>query len=236
MRVILHTSILAVLALALAACSVVLTPLQAPGPASAGAEPGAPASCSPSPAASPAPTNTATATPAPTATATPTSPPTATPSPSPSPTRAPTRAPSPAPSNTLPPEERWVEVILSQQILIAWEGQREVRRMRVSTGKAQTPTVTGTFRIYGKLLKQTMTGADYTQPDVPYVMYFYRDYAIHGCYWHSNFGTPMSHGCINLSLPDAAWLFDWAGPRLPAGATVVWAFPANPGTLVVVHA
>ena len=45
----------------------------------------------------------------------------------------------------------------------------------------------------------------------------------------------MSHGSINLSLPDAAWLFDWAGPHMPAGATVAWASPANPGTLVVVH-
>ena len=53
-------------------------------------------------------------------------------------------------------------------------------------------------------------GYDYYLPNVPYVQYFYRDYAIHGTYWHNNFGTPMSHGCVNLTIPDSQWIFNWA--------------------------
>ena len=55
-----------------------------------------------------------------------------------------------------------------------------------------------------------MSGPGYYLPDVPYVMYFYDGYGLHGTYWHSNFGTPMSHGCVNLSIPDAEWLYNWA--------------------------
>ena len=61
-----------------------------------------------------------------------------------------------------------------------------------------------------------LLGYDYYLEDVPYVMYFYGDYAIHGTYWHSNFGYPMSHGCVNTSPWDASWLFSWA----PLGTTV----------------
>jgi lipoprotein-anchoring transpeptidase ErfK/SrfK len=61
-----------------------------------------------------------------------------------------------------------------------------------------------------------MTGPGYYLPDVPYVMYFYSGYGLHGTYWHSNFGTPMSHGCVNFSIDDAAWLFDFVS----VGSTV----------------
>jgi lipoprotein-anchoring transpeptidase ErfK/SrfK len=61
-----------------------------------------------------------------------------------------------------------------------------------------------------------LLGYDYYLEGVPYVMYFYRDYAIHGTYWHNNFGTPMSHGCVNVNTPDAGWLFNWA----PVGTVV----------------
>ena len=78
----------------------------------------------------------------------------------------------------------------------------------------QTPTVAGTYEIYVKYEKTRMTGgvgADYYDlPDVPYVMYFHKGYGLHGTYWHSNFGTPMSHGCVNLSISDAQWLYNWA--------------------------
>jgi lipoprotein-anchoring transpeptidase ErfK/SrfK len=53
-------------------------------------------------------------------------------------------------------------------------------------------------------------GYNYDLKDVPYVMYFFEDYAIHGAYWHNNFGTPMSHGCVNMNVPDAEWLYNWA--------------------------
>ena len=73
-----------------------------------------------------------------------------------------------------------------------------------------TPTVTGTYHIYIKLLLSDMIGPDYFLPDVPYVMYFYQDYGLHGTYWHHDFGTPVSHGCVNLSIPDAEWLYDFS--------------------------
>lgn len=80
-----------------------------------------------------------------------------------------------------------------------------------------------------------MTGYNYYLPDVPYTMYFYGGYGLHGTYWHSNFGQPMSHGCVNLKTEEAKQLFEWAGPVLPAGQTQVEATANNPGTLVVVH-
>ena len=80
----------------------------------------------------------------------------------------------------------------------------------MSAGLANTPTVAGQFRIQTKLVSTRMRGPGYDLPNVPYTMYFYRGYAIHGTYWHNNFGHPMSHGCVNLRTADAAWLFDWA--------------------------
>ncbi|MFN3741248.1 MAG: L,D-transpeptidase [Anaerolineales bacterium] len=106
--------------------------------------------------------------------------------------------------------ERWIEVDLSEQRLYAYEGETLVNSFLVSTGTWKYPTVTGTFRIYVKLRYADMSGPDYYLPDVPYVMYFYKGYGLHGTYWHNNFGTPMSHGCVNLSIPDAAWLYNWA--------------------------
>ena len=58
--------------------------------------------------------------------------------------------------------------------------------------------------------RDRMTGNDYDVPNVPNVLYFDRGYALHGAYWHNNFGTPMSHGCVNLPLGNAQWLFNWA--------------------------
>lgn len=106
--------------------------------------------------------------------------------------------------------ERWIDVDLSEQRLYAYEGETLVKTFLVSTGTWQYPTVTGTFKIYVKLRYTDMSGPDYYLPDVPYVMYFYKGYGLHGTYWHNNFGVPMSHGCVNLSIPDAAWLYNWA--------------------------
>ncbi|HUT20831.1 MAG TPA: L,D-transpeptidase, partial [Anaerolineae bacterium] len=88
---------------------------------------------------------------------------------------------------------------------------------RASTGTWRTPTVVGTFSVYVKYTSTRMRGPGYDLPNVPYTMYFYRSYGLHGTYWHNNFGTPMSHGCVNLSIPDSRWLFNWA----PAGTKVV---------------
>jgi lipoprotein-anchoring transpeptidase ErfK/SrfK len=105
---------------------------------------------------------------------------------------------------------RWIEVNLTQQRVYAWEGDVLANSFIVSTGTWATPTVTGTFSIWNKTPIQTMSGPGYSLPNVPWVMYFYQDYGFHGTYWHNNFGTPMSHGCVNLTIPDSEWLYNWA--------------------------
>ncbi len=179
----------------------------------------------------------ATRTPTPTATYTPTPTFTQTPTPTNTPTITPTFTPSPtstlAPTFTMtahptktktptfaPPQfsrpgnvganERWIDVDLSSQRTYAFVGDTLVNSFVVSTGTWQHPTVTGTFRIYVKYRSAPMSGPGYYLPNVPYVMYFYRGYGLHGTYWHNNFGTPMSHGCVNLRTDEAGWLFNWA--------------------------
>jgi lipoprotein-anchoring transpeptidase ErfK/SrfK len=109
-----------------------------------------------------------------------------------------------------PNDERWIDVNLTQQQIYAYEGDTLVNTFIVSTGLPGTPTVTGEYRIYAKVPLQDMSGPGYYLRDVPWVMFFYEDYGFHGTYWHNNFGTPMSRGCVNLSVEDAAWLYDWA--------------------------
>jgi lipoprotein-anchoring transpeptidase ErfK/SrfK len=105
---------------------------------------------------------------------------------------------------------RWIDVNLSQQMVYAYEGDTVVNSFVVSTGVAGTPTVTGRYKIYVKNRMQDMSGPGYYLRDVPWVMFFYGDYGLHGTYWHNNFGVPMSRGCVNLTIDDAAWLFSWA--------------------------
>lgn len=154
----------------------------------------------------------------------------------PKPTTAPPQVTPPAPENIVPTAEvpvpteaipdpgtepgeddsffpddgRWIDVNLSQQQIYAYEGDTLVNSFIVSTGLTDTPTVTGEFRIYVQVPLQDMSGPGYYLTDVPWVMFFYEDYGFHGTYWHSNFGTPMSRGCVNLSVADAEWLFNWA--------------------------
>jgi hypothetical protein len=139
--------------------------------------------------------------------------------------------PPPAPAPVLPPPppplvyetngEKWIDVNLTNQTLTAYEGQLPVFSALVSSGLPQYPTVVGTYAIYVKYTSARMRGGygwdAYDLPNVPYVMYFYKGYGLHGTYWHSNFGTPMSHGCVNLATPDAEWIFNWA----PIGTKVV---------------
>lgn len=164
----------------------------------------------------PTPTNTPTPTPTPTATPTftPTPTPTDTPTPLPTFTPLPTLPPPPVEEVSQPSDlgegEHWIEVNLSEQRVYAWVGEEIVNNFLVSTGLAATPTVTGEFSIYLKFLADDMQGPGYFLPDVPYTMYFYKGYGLHGTYWHSNFGTPMSHGCVNMRTDEAAWLYDFA--------------------------
>jgi lipoprotein-anchoring transpeptidase ErfK/SrfK len=118
-----------------------------------------------------------------------------------------------------PTGRKWIEIDLSKQRVYARQGNRVLRSMVVSTGTRRYPTPTGKFRIYSKRRSMTMSGPGYRLPGVPHSMFFYRGYALHGTYWHNNFGRRMSHGCVNLKRGDAAWLYRWA-PR---------------GTLVSIH-
>lgn len=137
-------------------------------------------------------------------------------------------------------DDKWIEIDLSEQKLYAHEGDRIIYEFLVSTGK-WAPTPTGEFRIWTKLRYTTMKGGDksigtyYYLPNVPYTMFFYKGYGIHGTYWHNNFGQPMSHGCVNLSISDAEKLFWWAKPVLPEGKSVINSKTENPGTRVVIH-
>ena len=115
----------------------------------------------------------------------------------------------------LPTGERWIEVNLSTQYLIAWVGNTRVNETYVSTGKPGFETPTGTFRILTRYWTQTMSGCIqgecYYVPDVPKVQYFTNfGHALHGAYWHNDFGRTRSHGCVNLPLAFADWLWYWA--------------------------
>ncbi len=160
---------------------------------------------------------TLTNTPTPTATATNTPTPTPTPTQTftPSPTVLPTKRPNLSwtyseDPNELANEGRWIDVDLSEQKVTAYEGNTPVRSFIVSTGTSIHPTLTGQFRIYIKLAATDMAGPGYYLPDVPWTMYYYRGYALHGTYWHNNFGTPMSHGCINMTIAEAEWIYNFA--------------------------
>ena len=122
----------------------------------------------------------------------------------------PTVAPYAPPPVAVSDGVHWIDVDLSQQRLYAYAGDTLMNSFVVSTGTWQTPTVTGKFNIWIKVRSQAMSGPGYYLPDVPYVMYFYKDYGLHGTYWHNNFGTPMSHGCVNLTIPDAEWLYNFS--------------------------
>ena len=157
------------------------------------------------------PTNTPTATPTATATSTPTNTPTSTPTPEPTkktqnkPTGNQISLPKGVSGDT-----RWIDIDLSEQRTYAYVGSQLVNSFIVSTGTWRTPTVTGRYKIYVKYRSADMSGPGYYLADVPFVMYFYKGYGLHGTYWHNNFGTPMSHGCVNLRNEDAKWLFNWA--------------------------
>lgn len=142
----------------------------------------------------------------------------------------------------VPPEDRWIAVDLAQQALTAYEGDRPVFATLVASGRPPWYTPTGLFRIWIKLQAGQMQGGTveegdlYYLQDVPWIMYFSRDVGLHAAYWHDRFGTPRSHGCVNLSPLDAKWFFDWATPLLPfPDSKYVYASRHNPGTWVYVY-
>lgn len=144
------------------------------------------------------------------------------------------------------PAERWIEVDLSEQKMRAWNGSALYLETPISTGLPWWPTPTGEFRIWIKLRFAKMEGGSgryyYYLPNVPYIMYFgggeipaWRGYGLHGTYWHNDFGTQRSHGCVNLPTPIAEKLFYWVGPVLSEGKWAVYSSEENPGTRIVIH-
>jgi hypothetical protein len=154
--------------------------------------------------------------------------------------------PGPPPAD-LAPGEKWIDVNLTTQTLVAFEGTKPVFATLVSTGRRDEhdesknhPTPAGRYRIREKHVSTTMdddsaSDGPYSIEDVPWVMYFERSYALHGAFWHSAFGKEHSHGCVNILPRDAREIFQWAGPTLPGGWHSVRATAANPGTRVMVH-
>jgi hypothetical protein len=125
---------------------------------------------------------------------------------------------------------KWIQVDLTNQRVRAWEYDRVVYSTIAATGRPAVPTLTGTFRTYLHLRYGNMAGwtpdrGSYNLANVPYIMYYDRGYAIHGTYWHQNFGTPQSAGCVNLPTADAGWIYNWA----PVGTTV-YIHGRTPGT------
>lgn len=139
---------------------------------------------------------------------------------------------------SVPAGAKWVHVDLEEQTLTAYEGEKPVFATLISSGKAtaETETLPGLYRVEHKLVSSNMSGeskAPYSVDRVPHVQYFHKGDALHGAYWHDLFGRAASHGCINLSPADAAWLFDWAAPRLPEGWSAVEATEPGVETLWV---
>ena len=129
----------------------------------------------------------------------------------PNPQPKPNPNPSPNPAAT----GKWVDISIGGQRLTAYEGQKVVFSALISSGVAGHNTPIGKFAIRTKLASQTMSGPGYWLPNVPWVMYFAGANAIHGTYWHHNFGHPMSHGCINMTTADASWMYHWASIGTP---------------------
>jgi hypothetical protein len=149
--------------------------------------------------------------------------------------------PGPAPDK-LGEHEKWVDVNLKRQTLVAFEGMTPVFTTLFSSGRNEHETTPGVFRIREKHIAATMDGnadkaADgpYSIQDVPYIEYFNGSYAFHGAFWHASFGNVKSHGCVNLAPWDAKSLFGWTDPQLPKGWHAAFASKERPGTRVIVH-
>ncbi|HYQ14600.1 MAG TPA: L,D-transpeptidase, partial [Polyangiaceae bacterium] len=155
--------------------------------------------------------------------------------------------PGPPPEG-LAENERYIDVDLSSQTLVAFEGSRPVYATLISSGKHSKDkdkdhsTPTGEWRIREKHITTTMDGdgtaagdLPYSIEDVPFVQYYFRSFALHAAFWHSNFGVQMSHGCVNLAPLDAKWLFFFTGPELPEGFHGVWSNESQAGSRVIVH-
>jgi hypothetical protein len=146
------------------------------------------------------------------------------------------------------PDEKWIDVNLTAQALVAYEGDEPVYATLISSGRIKDEddpeqnhaTPKGIFRVRAKHLTHKMDGDNaidgpYSIDDVPYVMYFQLAYALHSAFWHRLFGRPKSHGCINMAPLDARWVFEWSSPELPHRWHGVYPTEKNKGTWIVIH-
>lgn len=143
------------------------------------------------------------------------------------------------PAEATHPGERWIDVDTATQTLVAYEGARPVFATLVSTGRlSDSPTPPGVHRVWAKLVTSTMgniasdADAHYSLEDVPHVQFFDNGVALHGTYWHQDFGHARSHGCVNLTPLDARRLFAFTAPRLAGGWVAAYPIPVDEGTLV----
>jgi hypothetical protein len=145
-------------------------------------------------------------------------------------------------------DERWVDVNLSTQTVVLFEGSRAIYATLISSGKEHNVkekdhrTPSGEFRIREKHITATMDGdgsaagdLPYSIEAVPYVMYFEGSYAMHGAFWHRNYGVRMSHGCVNLAPLDAKYIFFNTSPGIADGWAGAWATAERPGSRIIVH-
>lgn len=153
----------------------------------------------------------------------------------------------PVPPADLRPDEKWIDVDLTRQALVAFEGARPVFATLISSGRRNPqdkehdfPTPPGTYRIREKHVTMTMDGdvasdGPYSIEDVPWVMYFQGSYALHGAFWHDQFGNMRSHGCVNMAPDDARTVFAWSDPPLPVGWHGVFSKDDQSGSRIIVH-
>jgi hypothetical protein len=150
------------------------------------------------------------------------------------------------PPSELRPGERWLDVDLARQTLVAYQGETPLFATLISSGRgpagSETATPPGVHRIWVKLRTSDMDNVEdlaarenYAIEAVPWVMFFERGYGLHGAFWHQRFGEVKSHGCVNLAPLDGERLFNWASPRLFPGWTAALPTQREPGTLVRVR-
>ena len=137
--------------------------------------------------------------------------------------------------------EYWIDVDITKKVFTLFLYNQPVFATYVATGLPASPTLTGTYNIWYKLVKTRMRGGPpvathfYDLPNVPYVMYYNGSFAIHGTYWHDKFGTRQSAGCTNLTQGDAKFIFEKTNPVLPADKNFTLSTADNPGTTVYNH-
>ncbi|MBI5669893.1 MAG: L,D-transpeptidase [Chloroflexi bacterium] len=110
--------------------------------------------------------------------------------------------------------DRWISIDLYEQVLVAYEGDQPVFATLVASGQSIWPTNEGLYHIYFRRTRKDMSGGKvgddyYYLEEVPWTMFFDEGRALHGAYWHDGFGYRRSHGCVNLAITDAHWLYNW---------------------------